>query len=452
MFRVRRHALIARAKAGRDAQVQGVGQHQHDDLMGPGGRRVLFMRQHARGRYAGTGELVGDGERGESLLRLSQHLDAGGKGRRRIRVLAEAEFPIGALMVDLAEVERSASVIPLDCLIAPTVGAAVAAHVAALVARVAALGAFGARGALGVVLLCGKRQFTIKKKYMWWDNPDAWVKQTLYLDLLKDPQGAEDDVEIGTRYGFKFLDKVPQPDAQHHWFKVGKILDFDSQRAFDDFKWKASHSLPNDVTMGQARVFVQALEALYRAVWEDPLISYYTEHDQEYDRVLDIFVRANEGGTKLTKSDLLLSMVTAKWGEVNAREEIYGFVDELNNNLTAKNNFDKDFVMKSCLVLCDLPVQYKVENFSNSNLERIRTNWSGVKKAVRTGVDLANTFGIDRDTLTSANALISLLYYLYKDPSAKVFGTINRSEEHTSELQSHLNLVCRLLLEKKKKR
>src|SRR5690242_20887692 len=29
---------------------------------------------------------------------------------------------------------------------------------------------------------------------------------------------------------------------------------------------------------------------------------------------------------------------------------------------------------------------------------------------------------------------------------------ILRSEEHTSELQSHVNLVCRLLLEKKKKR
>src|SRR5260370_33323159 len=27
---------------------------------------------------------------------------------------------------------------------------------------------------------------------------------------------------------------------------------------------------------------------------------------------------------------------------------------------------------------------------------------------------------------------------------------VRRSEEHTSELQSHLNLVCRLLLEKKK--
>src|SRR5260370_24423734 len=29
-------------------------------------------------------------------------------------------------------------------------------------------------------------------------------------------------------------------------------------------------------------------------------------------------------------------------------------------------------------------------------------------------------------------------------------GCAGRSEEHTSELQSHLNLVCRLLLEKKK--
>src|SRR5260370_27390520 len=29
---------------------------------------------------------------------------------------------------------------------------------------------------------------------------------------------------------------------------------------------------------------------------------------------------------------------------------------------------------------------------------------------------------------------------------------VPRSEEHTSELQSHLNLVCRLLLEKKKEK
>src|SRR2546422_4666444 len=38
-------------------------------------------------------------------------------------------------------------------------------------------------------------------------------------------------------------------------------------------------------------------------------------------------------------------------------------------------------------------------------------------------------------------------------PFEKVYGqsVTNRSEEHTSELQSRLHLVCRLLLEKKKK-
>src|SRR5690242_21212999 len=34
----------------------------------------------------------------------------------------------------------------------------------------------------------------------------------------------------------------------------------------------------------------------------------------------------------------------------------------------------------------------------------------------------------------------------------KVRMLLVRSEEHTSELQSHVNLVCRLLLEKKKKK
>src|SRR5690242_21576584 len=45
-------------------------------------------------------------------------------------------------------------------------------------------------------------------------------------------------------------------------------------------------------------------------------------------------------------------------------------------------------------------------------------------------------------TLSGASAKISL--------SAR--RVRNRSEEHTSELQSHVNLVCRLLLEKKKKK
>src|SRR5690242_6501865 len=39
----------------------------------------------------------------------------------------------------------------------------------------------------------------------------------------------------------------------------------------------------------------------------------------------------------------------------------------------------------------------------------------------------------------------------YHSPLSLLILDIDRSEEHTSELQSHVNLVCRLLLEKKKK-
>src|SRR5260370_1495852 len=39
----------------------------------------------------------------------------------------------------------------------------------------------------------------------------------------------------------------------------------------------------------------------------------------------------------------------------------------------------------------------------------------------------------------------------FRTSLAVFMNTPLRSEEHTSELQSHLNLVCRLLLEKKKK-
>src|SRR5260370_32222825 len=51
-----------------------------------------------------------------------------------------------------------------------------------------------------------------------------------------------------------------------------------------------------------------------------------------------------------------------------------------------------------------------------------------------------------RSLLSSASRCSSFASNL-----AKLSSLTSRSEEHTSELQSHLNLVCRLLLEKKKK-
>src|SRR5438874_9722515 len=47
-----------------------------------------------------------------------------------------------------------------------------------------------------------------------------------------------------------------------------------------------------------------------------------------------------------------------------------------------------------------------------------------------------------------------LLLLYYRPSSAEAYESVEgcRSEEHTSELQSRRDLVCRLLLEKKKKR
>jgi uncharacterized protein with ParB-like and HNH nuclease domain len=276
---------------------------------------------------------------------------------------------------------------------------------------------------LTALLIGLKGTYTIKKKYKKKKSAYAWSKRRLYLNLLKDPKSEEEDVGQGVRYGFEFHEDTPLNDKDHRWIKVGRLLDFDNDDDFDKFKDDQEEELPGGVTKDKIRVFRANLDRLYRAIWKEQPIAYHTEMDQDYDRVLDIFVRANDGGVKLSKSDLLLSMVTAKWGDLNAREEIYGFVEHLNNELPRKNSLDKDFLMKTCLVVSGLAVEYKVENFNNKNLDLIKTNWRGIQKATEKAVRLVNSFGIDQDTLISANALIPIIYYLYTNSKLTLGGT-----------------------------
>src|SRR5260370_6147282 len=62
---------------------------------------------------------------------------------------------------------------------------------------------------------------------------------------------------------------------------------------------------------------------------------------------------------------------------------------------------------------------------------------------------ISNFYGRVALPEATAHGVLPILFYglvrLYRNPDRL------RSEEHTSELQSHLNLVCRLLLEKKKR-
>lgn len=299
-------------------------------------------------------------------------------------------------------------------------------------------------------LLIGLRgSYTIKAKYKRRYNPDAWSRQVLYIDLLKDPESGdgEDMNEAGVTYGLRFFERQPQKESGHLWFRIGAIMDCRDDTTFDRLREETTDLLSDAATRRDMRLVEKNLDRIYRTIWKDGLISYYTEKSQDYDRVLDIFVRANDGGTKLSKSDLLMSTITSKWDGVNAREEIFGFIDYINNKLERPNNLPKDFVMRACLLLSDLDHLYKVDNFTGSNLKIIQDKWPEIRRAIEATIRLVNRFGIDRDTLTSTNALLPIAYYLYKLGAGEMldgttpFEAINRERIRRWLLGALLNAV-----------
>lgn len=246
----------------------------------------------------------------------------------------------------------------------------------------------------------------------------------LYLDLLHDGRVPDADDEI--YYHFEFYEYTPTVLKKNsYWFEVRRILDeeFESDLADQiDYYKQVIREVRGKLTSQEANIVEHNLTRLYEGIRSDVAISYYTETDPDHERILEIFVRANSGGTILSKSDLLLSTLTLHWGTENAREVINQFVDILNNQLTRKNRLNKDFIMKSCLVLLDLPITYRVSSFTKDTCTRIRSSWIDVQHAIKRTVDAANAFGIDENTLTSFNALIPIAYYLHQQPRLTLRG------------------------------
>ena len=263
-----------------------------------------------------------------------------------------------------------------------------------------------------------KGTFTIKLKHKRIKDPDSWQKQRLYLDLLRDPSIEETDNLVSPSYGFRFFGQQPENSETEYWFKVGRILDFEDESQFLSFKQAARDDLPGGLGRAQRLLFERNLDLLYNAIWRNQVVNYYLETNQDYDRALDVFVRANERGQPLSTSDLLLSIMTSKWRNVNAKDEVYAFVDYLNYSLSHGNNFSKDFIMKNCLVLADLPVAYKVQNYTEENLAKMESNWPGAKDAIERCVKLVNSFGLDEHSITAKNALIPVIYFFYLNPTA----------------------------------
>ncbi|GGK28365.1 DUF262 domain-containing protein [Salinarimonas ramus] len=299
-------------------------------------------------------------------------------------------------------------------------------------------------------LLLGLRgTLSVRPKYKRRHDPDSWSRQRLYIDLLQDPDAEdeeEDGGERGVTYGLRFAEVEPPSGGGRLWMKVGRILDCVGDDAYDRLREEILDRLPQTATRADERLVGRTFDRLYRAIWKDEVVAYYTEKHQSYDRVVEIFIRANDGGLKLAKSDLLMSMITAKWGGASARQEIFELVEHLNRGLSAKNDIDKDFVLKSCLVLCDLDQRYRAGNFNAANLARIEKDWTRIKVSLEATLRLVNCFGIDAHTLTSVNALLPIAYWLHKADAGGLdgstpFETRNAGKIHRWLVGSLLNGV-----------
>lgn len=294
------------------------------------------------------------------------------------------------------------------------------------------------------LLIALRGTFSEKAKYKRRTSADAWTTKTLYLDLLKDPsaESEEDETDLGVSFGLRFHSHSPRNDHRHHWFRLGDMLNYprkDQLQALIDATLEKVH---HGVTAYERELVTKTLRRLHQVIWSDEVINYYTEISSSVDRVLDIFVRANDGGTKLSKSDLLMSLITSKWENGSARDSIFGFVDHINNGLSSPNKINKDFVLKACLVLCGFDVHYKVSNFTNQSIAEIESNWPAIKDALERTFRLLNAMGISADNLTSLNSVLPIAWYLFHEPEVTLRGSSIFDQQNARAVERWRSTAC----------
>lgn len=244
-------------------------------------------------------------------------------------------------------------------------------------------------------------------------NPRAWANKAwsyperrLYLNLL----GEAPENEAGLKYHLAFLTKeqIEQSadDATKKWFPIGDI--FDASEAYQ------MAQLPMKYGVGNEAKAVEMISLLWQEVHHNQSLHFYEETDQDIERVLDIFVRVNSGGTVLSYSDLLMSIATAQWKDKDARAAVHDLVDALN---TTGQGFDfsQDTVLKSGLVLADVgDVGFKVKNFTTANMAILEARWDDISTSLRIAAELLSDFGLAGGTLAADSVLIPVAYYVHR--------------------------------------
>lgn len=258
-----------------------------------------------------------------------------------------------------------------------------------------------------------KGTYSYKIKGAWKNNDNAYPSRQLYLNIVSPNLDTNKDVQ----FDFRFLTNEEAEDFTEDtlWYPVSDTLQFEVGEMFTviaRYQELYRKNFPNE-SVEKTSYIMNSLGTLHQMMEKD-ILAYYEENSQEIDKVLDIFIRMNSGGTTLTYSDLLLSLATAKWQNLNAREEIYSLVDEL-NMIGNGFNFNKDNILKAALVLTDKKnIKFRASNFDKQTTNLIETNWEKTKKAISLAVNLLSNFGFNGDTLIANSVIIPVVYYLYK--------------------------------------
>jgi hypothetical protein len=140
-------------------------------------------------------------------------------------------------------------------------------------------------------------------------------------------------------------------------------------------------------------------------------------NEYPYDRILDIFVRVNSGGTKLDASDLMFAAMKEAWSDI---EEVIEQTTEMLNGTNLQ--FDKTFPLKCLLVAHGRGAEASPEKFTGPDgdtlMAAINTNWAKAEQAFQELRDfLKNDLKIYADkVIRSYNSFIPLFDFLYHNP------------------------------------
>ncbi len=241
-------------------------------------------------------------------------------------------------------------------------------------------------------------------------------KTYLYLNLFEDA-----DEETTRIYDFRFLSdkELKEKENQKQWFKVGEILNFPyiENDDIDDEVPEVvdQRNILEGCSAEQKKNALRKLKMLYRKTFHTPIINYYEENSQSLEKVVDVFLRTNGGGTPLEYSDLVMSVLIQHWpGSKESIEDLIKLV-YAQTGIT----ITKDFVLKVFLVLFSNDISFKVKNIEDRRtnlIAKAEKDFNRISDIVLGACVFGNQIGLNDVTLRSKYALIPLIYYSYKNP------------------------------------